>query len=771
MKKLFLSSIAVMIVNTLFAAPYFWIGGTSGNWSAVSNWSASSGGPAGLFAPGANDDVTFDNGLSVTVSYDLATNDVGFASFRVINNTQLTLENTLAATRSLTINNVPSNYYEVVQTGSSLTLKSNTNNVFNFGSATLSSGRMVFNGEVYCVNQAINTSGGPRLNAQDSIIINKLLYVGPGIASGSNPTGANKFRVSSGATYQIDKNGGVIIGGTWQPGSLIKVTGSVSAFPSVWLGTPLYGGIEYDTPAANSAGISNIVLPANTVFQGDFKVTNLGTSAGLRFASNPVNITIQGDLIINSGLVNLSNGTTDAVINVFGKLTQQGGTTLDIQGSAANTILKVGGDINSAGTITESGTSAGSGIELNGTVAQQISLTGSLSNDVSFTINNPAGAVALTDINLPQGINAKLNLTSGNINVLANNKMIRIQNPSVNAINGGTLASHVIGSLIRSSNAVAGYYFPVSGNAADLAEATISTISPDATDWTVSFIRSNPDNGTGLPAGINLISPYRWDISRTGTSPSDAATVNLKYVNISGNGIISPASIKMVRWNGASWDDLGGASDGSGGINSVASPLSNFGSFSFGGPLGALPVKINYFTGVRQVNKHLLSWKLDCTNTPYVNMHVERSADGRNYEGIYTLQADAIRCLQAFDFIDANPLKGRNYYRLKIMDADGRDSYSTIIVLLNKPGGFELISIAPNPVQDIATLAISSSVTVKATVVIRDAAGKKIRQKVIQLIAGNNNVLISLGQLGTGVYHLSAIIDGETVQALSFLKK
>ena len=671
----------------------------------------------------------------------------------------------------MTINNNSANYYEVVQAGSSLTLKSNTNTVFNFGSATLSVGRMIFNGNIYCINQAINTSGGPRLYAQDSIIINKLFYIGPYIAgaNGSNPTGANKFRMSNGSTYQIDRNGGVVIGGLWETGSLIKITGSVTGFPSVWLGPAVYGSIEYDVPNAAITTISNLVIPTNTVFLGDFKVTNLGTSGGIRLASNPGSITINGNFIINNGKVNLSSGNSPTTINVKGDFLQSIGTTVDLQASSANTLLKVGGNINAQGSVIETGTSIGSGIELNGSVSQNISM-GIVSNDVSLTINNAAGAVALTDITLPADLNSKLNLTLGNLNVKTNNKTFYVQNPSSNAIVGGSVNAHVIGALKRSINSTSAYQFPISDDNTSFANATLNMVNTNKTDWTIEFIRSNPNSATGLPAGINLIAPYRWEISRSVGSATEVNTVNLNYASIIGNGVLIPANIKVVRWNNTSWDNLGGLLDGAGGITSSITPISNFGAFSIGGPTGSLPVKIQYFTGKNQSNINKLFWKVNCTNASFLTTNIERSSDGRNYQSIYQLKSDAVRCLQAFDYADFAPIKGINYYRLNTADEDGTVTYSNVVAL--KVSGInEWMQIIPNPVLSEAMFNIESSSIDNLQLVVTDRIGRKVYSKSVKVVEGNNSIPLALGFLKSGAYTITSYNSNGVIGSVSFIKK
>ena len=602
MRKISLLFFAFSFVLQTQAAIYYWIGGTSGNWSTVANWSLTSGGSPASAYPAANDGVVFNTGNTITVNYDPASHDIGFSSFAINNNTQLTLVNNIApagTNRGFTINNGnASAYYEVVAAGSSLKLMSNINTAhFSLGSDVLSSGRLLFNGPVYCMNQTINTSYGPRLNAAtDSIIINNLFTITSpdAVIQGSNPVG-NKFHFGPQGIYQIDKNGGILLYGKWDNGALIKITGSGSAFPTYWNGFYssgyLLGGLEINTPNANSSVVTNLNIPNNIVFQNNVTIQNLGTSAGIQLTSNP-NFTIQGNLIVNNGSVAIANSSATSSITINGQLNTAAGSILDLQKGSANTTINVAGNVQLAGGVTESGSSIGSTIQLNGNTAQNLSVTGNITNDVSFKINNAQNVIALTDVALSSSNDAILTLQSGHLNVLQNNKKVIVNNPNVLAISGGTVASHIIGALSRSSNAAAVYNFPVSDNAADLANASINASNTNATNWTVEFIRSNPNNTTGLPAGIGNITPYRWDISRTGAAPSDASLINLKYTSITNNGINNPSTTSIVRWNNTAWLSLGGNFDNNGGINTVTTPIANFGSFSFGIP-GAVAPSIN----------------------------------------------------------------------------------------------------------------------------------------------------------------------------------
>lgn len=643
MQKIILIAVMFFVLNPANAGShYYWIGGSSGQWTTAVNWSSSSNGAPGSFYPGANDFVHFDNGQIVTVDYNLAANDVGFGGFYITNNTQLILVNNVALlsspfSRSLTINSGAStSYFEIVQAGSSLTLKSNANTALIFGSNNYSSGRMVFNGPVYCINQAINTTYGPTLNSTDSVIINDLFYVGPTISTtvrGSNPIGS-KFRVSSTGTYQIDKNEGYVIGGKWLPGSLLKITGTIDQLPTYWAGYPYnYGGVEIDIPNATSSYILNFNLPTNITFQGDFTVKNLGKIPGMQLAATPA-VTVQGDFNINKGFVQLAKtyASTGGTVNVYGGLTQDTGTVLNMQDGAYPCLLKVGGDIDVKGTITETGSSSGSTIELNGSSAQYISSAALITNDVSLKMNNPDGAITLSDIEWSSGSGALLNLVSGSINTQLNNKNLSITNGSLGAILGGSSQSHIIGKLTRTTNAVGAYSFPVSNNATDFANAIITPSNTNATNWTVEFIRDNPNQFTALPAGITDIFPYRWDIFKSGLTPSDISLLDLKYNGLSSNSINDSSAVKVVFWNNTSWSNLGGAYDGNGGINTIVTPITSSGSFSF----GSNSCENNYWNGsVDTAWENPANW--DCGFIPTANTTVYLQVGKPNYPVVHSM--------------------------------------------------------------------------------------------------------------------------------------
>ena len=153
-------------------------------------------------------------------------------------------------------------------------------------------------------------------------------------------------------------------------------------------------------------------------------------------------------------------------------------------------------------------------------------------------------------------------------------------------------------------------------------------------------------------------------------------------------------------------------------------------------------------------------------------MTLQRSSDARNYTGIYTIVADAARCASPFDYTDASPLNGMNYYRLKIVDVDGNITYSTTVALLNAVKGFDIISIAPNPVvSDDLKLNVASAVSGKMEIVIFDMQGRLVNSQSVSLVAGFNSLPVNVANLSSGTYTIRTRVADDQSKVIRFVKQ
>jgi hypothetical protein len=188
----------------------------------------------------------------------------------------------------------------------------------------------------------------------------------------------------------------------------------------------------------------------------------------------------------------------------------------------------------------------------------------------------------------------------------------------------------------------------------------------------------------------------------------------------------------------------------------------------------ALPITFNYLNGVRQGTNHLLNWKVTCTGSPTATLILERSGDNRTFTAINNVTATALRCQDPFNYTDANPLLGLNYYRVKIIDAIGRITYGNTIALLNAVKGFEVLNVAPNPVTSNGAFKLNVSAAKAETigVIITDMQGRTIERKQVNIIGGYNAIPMDISKLAAGTYNVQVTSSiGDKSKVLRVVKQ
>ncbi|MEI2748551.1 MAG: T9SS type A sorting domain-containing protein [Ferruginibacter sp.] len=735
--------------NQASAGTIYWVG-TTGNYSDGANWNTQSNGSGTSGAPINTDDIVIDRNATITIDGTFSPSSLWIVNNAVVNFTNTAASFTYTIGGSITVSPAFK-----IEAGSTLNVQGTAAIVLQLALGNLA--------EISGILDITGTSSRMTYAAGGITVVKnggKIRYGG----SSSNGAGTvNSLIMENGSTYEVYKNGGSFPTGTYFEGSLVLNTGAVANMCLFSMNSSVgsYGNYEFNSPGY------------------------IGTTSGFN-----QNITVHDFTLTDDGIGNWVFSTSPATTYTFhvtGKLTQLTNTTIDINRAASGTqetVLRVDGDIYADGIITESNNNTGAILEMGGLSAANCAIyPTTLTNDVSFRVNKPSGINIISDyLFLPNSANAKLILASGNIDVLLNTKAVFVLNPDPAAIVGGTVNSHIIGKLNRVTNQTAAYAFPVSDNAAQIATATITPNDVTPTSWEVTFIAPNPNAGSGLtPGQIEMVTPYYWDISRIFTPlQANASNISFDYSGLTSSTVLIPAQLKILHWNGSSWTSLGGSTSagtitntlGSTGAAAPGDPVTTFSPFALGGILGTLPVTIEYFTGKKTSTANLLTWKVNCTNTPTVTMTVERSNDGRNYQPIHNITADEVRCRQAFNYTDAAPGKGMNYYRLRVTDADGKAAYSKIIGLISETNGLSVVNIFPNPVEAASqvTLNLASAEKTNISIVVLDKTGRVMLKKQAAVIAGSNQVAIPVEGLAKGNYVVNIITDAGKTISTSLIK-
>ena len=137
--------------------------------------------------------------------------------------------------------------------------------------------------------------------------------------------------------------------------------------------------------------------------------------------------------------------------------------------------------------------------------------------------------------------------------------------------------------------------------------------------------------------------------------------------------------------------------------------------------LTALPARLLSLQAARQKDIVKIRWTVtDETGVKYYR--IERSANGKDYALEGTILALNDHGVISYVFDDKGAGSQKWYYRLKIVDIDGRASYSNVVVLSAQPGG-EGMTVFPNPVTDKAYLTFDGQMKGQGVLTVGDLAG------------------------------------------------
>lgn len=198
---------------------------------------------------------------------------------------------------------------------------------------------------------------------------------------------------------------------------------------------------------------------------------------------------------------------------------------------------------------------------------------------------------------------------------------------------------------------------------------------------------------------------------------------------------------------------------------SLAGPGSNW----IAQPSFVLPVELLSFGAWKNGTGIDLRWST-AQEDGSSHFMIERSSDGSHFESIGRIVAAGnSNSVTAYQFTDASPNRGDNYYRLKQTDIDGRYAYSAIVKEIFIPNSAQII-LEGNPVKDQLNASFSGNFSGNLQVVIADAAGAILLRKSFPARPGVTDLRIPVGGIKTGVYYLQVMFDNRK-EVLVFFKR
>lgn len=163
-----------------------------------------------------------------------------------------------------------------------------------------------------------------------------------------------------------------------------------------------------------------------------------------------------------------------------------------------------------------------------------------------------------------------------------------------------------------------------------------------------------------------------------------------------------------------------------------------------------LPVNLITFSASKQNTAVQLNWQTTGEQNSLL-FEIERSSDGVNYSKLGEVLAGGNTSnTRNYSFQDAQPL-AVNFYRLRLVDVNGRTSYSKVVVVRfdSKSG----LLVFPNPVKNVLNLQLTQPAG-KINIQLFDASGRMVKNYELQSSGSTLSTSIDVSNLVRGVYLL-----------------
>lgn len=146
------------------------------------------------------------------------------------------------------------------------------------------------------------------------------------------------------------------------------------------------------------------------------------------------------------------------------------------------------------------------------------------------------------------------------------------------------------------------------------------------------------------------------------------------------------------------------------------------------------------------------------------HFEIERSADGNAWSTIGSIAAKGnSNTVSAYSFTDNTPMAGVNYYRLRMVDLDGKYAYTEVKVI--RTSVINNISFFPNPARDFVNVSVGQNSRTSLTIRLVSLSGQVLQEKNVPAGSAGTTVSFSIQQVPAGMYILSVAGTDGTMES------
>lgn len=178
-----------------------------------------------------------------------------------------------------------------------------------------------------------------------------------------------------------------------------------------------------------------------------------------------------------------------------------------------------------------------------------------------------------------------------------------------------------------------------------------------------------------------------------------------------------------------------------------------------------LPVQLLSFTASAKNTSIVFNWKT-VTETNTSHFEIEQSTDGNNFTIVATVAAAGNSAVEKSYSYTGSLNNTTTYYRLKMIDADGKFTISSIVKIATSKNGFSLGNVYPVPAKNNVTIEWNSNHTGTTSITVTDVSGRTIRSANVQAVQGFNQFVLDVQSLNAGQYFIRLKNDMNQVQTI-----
>jgi hypothetical protein len=318
---------------------------------------------------------------------------------------------------------------------------------------------------------------------------------------------------------------------------------------------------------------------------------------------------------------------------------------------------------------------------------------------------------------------------------------------------GANMVMDYLSSSVTRANRIAAasfssLCFPTNLSSAGSVQGPANVANGDVATW---FVNCNTESDQYC--GINT--PTGWVNAMNNNSPTIPPRTSFFNPNVSGFGY--PQSLNYCQgfahdtWSALyspDWTPTGGG------------PNFYDWTFSFQQE-SALPIVLKSFTARLSNGKVYLRW-VTSSEQDNAGFTIERAGADGSYKAITTVPGGGTTSGdRTYDYVDESPLANLSFYRIKQIDAGGKNRYYDTRKVMNKSRFKNMIIVTPNPFTADPSAFINVDKKQRVSVWLTDMSGRVLSKVNGTFEEGTTELSLPTGSLPRGIYFIK--LAGENI--------